>query len=179
MEEKTGESFEEMYQIEEFQKQRMEEGNQRSKSRLMPVRGQKPSAPCQLEKILPKPCDYFWNTGDKEKTSQTSREKDPITSRDLEPAWLPGFRSQHWEQEDKCFQARILSAAEGSGPLRGNKNEQGPPLHAFSSRHGWGRNFCRMRGEPRGKLDGTEMGVSWRLMRPTSWWWLCQRHWVT
>lgn len=56
MEEKTGESFE-MYQIEEFQKQRMEEGNQWSKSKLMPVRGQKLSAPCQLEKIFPEPCD--------------------------------------------------------------------------------------------------------------------------
>lgn len=65
MEEKTGESFD---QVEEFQKQRMEEGNQRSKSRLMPMRGQKPSAPCQLEKILPKLCDCtlleHWGQGE-------------------------------------------------------------------------------------------------------------------
>lgn len=122
---------------------------------------------------------HFWNTGDKEKTSQTSREKNPITSRDLDPAWLPGFQSQHWEQEDRCFQARSLSVAEVSSPLRGDKNEQGPPLRAFSSRHSWGWNSCRMRGEPRGKLDGTEMGVAWRLMKPTPGWWLCQRHWVS
>lgn len=80
---------------------RVEKGNQQSKSRLFQWEGRSQAPHTGWRRSSPSwVMAHFRNSGDKEKTSQTSREKNHIPSKNLELEWLYSLQSQSWEQED-------------------------------------------------------------------------------